>query len=65
MHGDQNTEAQAFVTDMDKAAILVNHGGESIGCAGLTNLADWLADGAIVSVDELKREWISFGREGA
>ena len=57
-YGFENTEDEVFFSDQDEAVIFVKGDSGSLGLAVLTNLADFLVDGTIASVEELKREWL-------
>lgn len=56
--GAHNAEADVFFSEQNEAVIFAKDAsGEQQVCVVLTNLAKWLADGTIPSVDAL-RDWL-------
>jgi hypothetical protein len=59
IYGDQNTEEEVFFPREGEAAIFVKAADGSIPLmVHLTNLAEWRANGAIGSDQELKKDWL-------
>ena len=58
-YGEQNTVDSVFFSERDEAVIFVKTAtGTTPLMVVLTNLAQWRADGAIASDEELKRKWL-------
>lgn len=57
-YGSENSEDEVFFSDEDEAIILVQGDGGSLGLTVLSNLAMFLQDGTISSVEALKRDWL-------
>ena len=59
MYGPQNSEDRVFFSDLDEAVLFVlDKNGVQGLAAVLTNLSDWISDGTIESVAELREEWL-------
>ena len=57
-YGNENTEDEVFFSDENEAVIFVKGDGGGLGLAVLSNLAMFLEDGTISSVEELKHDWL-------
>jgi hypothetical protein len=59
MYGPQNSEDRVFFSDRDEAVLLVidKNGVQGLAVV-LTNLSNWISDGTIESVAELREKWL-------
>jgi hypothetical protein len=59
IHGPQNSTEMVLFSDRDEAVIFAKDvDGAMVIAVVLTNLSNWLDDGTISSVEELRRDWL-------
>jgi hypothetical protein len=61
IYGMQNTQSKVFFSGDDAAIFAEDPAGVMRIFVVLTNLAAWLADGTIASIDELRNDWLRGG----
>jgi len=60
MYGPQNSVDKVFFSDRNEAVLFVTDNNGVAGLAAvLTNLAAWLQDGTIATVEELRNKWLT------
>ena len=59
IYGPQNSEDRVFFSDRDESVLFViDKNGVQVLAAVLTNLSNWISDGTIESVAELRKRWL-------